>query len=63
MENWHDFEIESRKEIVSLLRNIGQKNQLIRMLIQGESDVCVTSILAVDDQRDTVVLDTSIDTE
>jgi len=63
LENWHDFEIESRKEIVSLLRNIGQKNQLIRMLIQGESDVCVTSILAVDDVRDTVVLDTSIDAE
>lgn len=63
LENWHDFEIEARKEIVALLRNIGQKNQLIRMLIQGESDVCVTSILDVDDQRDTVVLDTSIDEE
>lgn len=61
LENWHDFEIEARKEIVALLRSIGQKNQLIRMLIQGESDVCVTSILEVDDARDTVVLDTSID--
>ena len=63
LENWHDFEIESRREIVALLRNIGQKNQLIRMLIQGELDVCVTSILDVDDQRDSVVLDTSIDEE
>ena len=63
LENWHDFEIESRKEIVALLRGIGDKNQLIRMLIQGESDVCVTSILDVDDQLDTVVLDSSIDPE
>ncbi|MET0268237.1 MAG: flagellar brake protein, partial [Duganella sp.] len=57
------FEIDSRKEIVSLLRAIGQKNQLIRMLIKGESDVCVTSILDVDEQRDTIVLDCSIDPE
>ncbi len=63
LENWHDYEIESRKEIVSLLRGIGDKNQLIRMLIQGEADVCVTSILEVDDQLDTVVLDSSIDPE
>ena len=63
LENWHDYEIESRKEIVSLLRGIRGKNQLIRMLIQGESDVCVTSILDVDDQLDTVVLDSSIDPE
>jgi c-di-GMP-binding flagellar brake protein YcgR len=63
LENWHDFEISSRKEIVALLRGIGEKNQLIRMLIQGESDVCVTAILDVDDQLDTVILDSSIDTE
>ena len=63
LENWHDYEIESRKEILSLLRGIVDKNQLIRMLIQGEADVCVTSILDVDDQLDTVILDSSIDTE
>jgi len=63
LENWHDYEIESRKEIVSLLRGIGEKNQLIRMLIQGESDVCVTSIRDVDERLDTVVLDSSIDPE
>ena len=63
LENWHDFEIESRKEIVALLRGIGDKNQLIRMLIHGEADVCVTSILDVDEQLDTVVLDSSIDKE
>ncbi|MYM98827.1 flagellar brake protein [Duganella vulcania] len=63
LENWHDFEVESRKEITSLLRGIGEKNQLIRMLIQGEADVCVTSILEVDEPHNTVYLDCSIDRE
>ncbi|TFW26003.1 flagellar brake protein [Duganella callida] len=63
LENWHDFEIESRREIYALLRAIGEKNQLIRMLIQGEADVCVTSILDVDDAADAVYLDCSIDKE
>jgi len=63
LENWHDFEVESRKEIISLLRGIGEKNQLIRMLIHGESDVCVTSILEVDEQHSAVYLDCSIDRE
>ena len=63
LENWHDFEVASRKEISSLLRGIGEKNQLIRMLIQGEADVCVTSILEVDEHSGTVLLDCSIDKE
>ncbi len=62
-ENWHDFEIASRREIISLLRNIGEKNQLIRMLIHGEADVCVTSILDVDPDTNTVILDRSINRE
>ncbi len=63
LENWHDFEVESRKEIVALLRGISEKKQLIRMLIHGESDVCVTSILEVDADNDTVILDRSINAE
>ncbi|MYM85511.1 flagellar brake protein [Duganella sp. FT50W] len=63
LENWHDFEVESRREIYALLRGIGEKNQLIRMLIGGEADVCVTSILAVDEAANAVFLDCSIDAE
>src|SRR5471032_2739989 len=63
LENWHDFEVELRREIVSLLRSIGEKNQLIRMLIRGESDVCVTSILDVRPDEGVVILDCSIDKE
>ena len=61
IENWHNFEIVSRREIIALLRAIGEKKQLIRMLIHGEADVCVTSILAVDAVNDQLILDCSID--
>ena len=60
-ENWHDFEVDSRREIVSLLRSLGEKNQLIRMLVHGEADVCVTSILAVDADTNSLYLDCSVD--
>ena len=61
LEDWHDYQVASRREIVALLRQIGERNQLIRMLIKGEADVCVTSILAVDEDSNTVVLDRSIE--
>ena len=63
LENWHDFEVVSRKEIIALLRGIGEKKQLIRMLIHGESDICVTSILDVDTDNNVVILDRSINQE
>jgi c-di-GMP-binding flagellar brake protein YcgR len=63
LENWHDYEVESRREIVALLRQIADKNQLIRMLVDGEADVCVTTILAVDLDNERVILDLSINRE
>lgn len=61
LEDWHDYEVGSRREIVALLRQIGEQNQLIRMLIKGEADVCVTTILAVDEDSGALILDRSID--
>lgn len=63
LESWHDYEVESRREIVALLRQISEKKQLIRMLIKGQADVCVTSLLAVDPDDGTIVLDRSISQE
>ena len=63
LENWHDYEVESRREIVALLRQISEKHQLIRMMVKGEADVCVTSILEVDPDTNTMGLDRSIDRE
>lgn len=61
LENWHDFEVESRREIIALLRGIGEKNQLIRMLVKGEADVCVTALLDVQGEKGVMLLDCSID--
>ena len=63
LENWHDYEVGSRREIIALLRSIGEKNQLIRMLVHGEADVCVTSILEVDPDTSTLILDRSVNRE
>ena len=63
LENWHDYEVSSRREIVALLRQIQEKKQLIRMKIKGEADVCVTSILDVDADAGQFVLDRSINRE
>jgi c-di-GMP-binding flagellar brake protein YcgR len=61
LENWHDYEVESRREIVALLRQIGEKHQLVRMLVKGEADVCVTTVLEVDLDTNSMVLDRSIE--
>lgn len=63
LENWHDYRVESKREIVALLRQIAEKHQLVRMLVRGEEDVCVTSLLQVDPDEGTLVLDRSIDRE
>jgi c-di-GMP-binding flagellar brake protein YcgR len=63
IENWHNFQIESRREIVALLRTIAGKNQLSRMLINGEADVAVTTILEVDAEADELIIDCSINRE
>jgi c-di-GMP-binding flagellar brake protein YcgR len=63
MENWHDYEVESRREVITLLKSLGENHQLIRMLVHGEADVAVTSILAVDVENNAVVLDRSINPE
>lgn len=61
LENWHDYTVESRREIIALLRGIREKKQLVRLAVIGESDVCVTSVLEVDPDSDSVYLDCSID--
>jgi c-di-GMP-binding flagellar brake protein YcgR len=63
LENWHDYEVESRREIVALLRQISEKHQLIRVLVSGEADVCVTSILGVDPDSNSIILDRSVNRE
>ena len=63
MEDWHNFEVGSRREVIALLRQLGERNQSIRMLIRGQADVCVTTILKIDADNDIVVLDVPVDRE
>jgi c-di-GMP-binding flagellar brake protein YcgR len=63
LQDWHKYEISSRREITSLLRQIGEKKQLVRMLVRGEADVCVTSILDMDEAAGTMLLDCPINRE
>ncbi len=52
-----DYEIYSRREIINLLRSLGECNQLIQLRIEGSADTIVTSVLAVEDSAGEVVID------
>jgi c-di-GMP-binding flagellar brake protein YcgR len=62
-ESKRDYEIRSRKEVVALLRQISEKKQLIRLMTKGEADVCITSLLNVDPDNGTIILDRSVSRE
>lgn len=51
------YTVRSRREIISLLRNVEQKNQLVRMQANRGADSAVTSILEVDDASNSVIID------
>ncbi|GGX98506.1 flagellar brake protein [Massilia dura] len=56
-ENWHDFEVGSRREIIALLRKLSETRQTVRVAARDGGAVYVTSILEVDGDTDTVLLD------
>lgn len=55
IEDLAQYRIQSRREILSLLKNVNQKKQLVRMVFNEGADAIVTSILEVD--PDGVVID------
>lgn len=55
------FRIHSRGEIINILRNLQDKKQMLRMMIRGGAHSTVTSILDVDKDSESVVLDVSPD--
>lgn len=56
-EDLSPYQVQSPREIVALLRKLNESNQLIRMVTSSGAEPIVTSILAVDDTSDMVVLD------
>ena len=57
IEDLGPYQVHSRREIISLLRNIGERNQLVRMVIKGGTESVVTSILQVDEASNAVIID------
>lgn len=53
------YEVNSVREITSILRSLSEKNQLIRMIINGGDEVIVTTILDIED--DSVIIDRAPD--
>ena len=53
----NSYRVNSRREIISLLRSLKDRNQLVSLLIGGGSDAVVTSVLEVDEASNLVVVD------
>lgn len=51
------YQVNSRREIIHLLRTVGQRNQLVNMQANHGADSVVTSILEVDDAQNIVIID------
>lgn len=56
------FKVNSRREIIALLRALSDQRQLIRLLVDGSGSTCMTSILHVDEDDGVVILDAPADT-
>ena len=57
IENLGPYQVHSRREIIALLRSIMDGRQLVRMVFNGGSEAIVTTILAVEDETSTIVID------
>ncbi len=58
-ENQSPFQVESRREILALLRGLRENNQMISMMINGGSEVFITTILDVDDTNNLITIDSA----
>ncbi len=58
-ENQSPYQVESRREILALLRGFRDKGQLISMMINGGSEVYITSVLDIDDGNNIVIIDSA----
>lgn len=58
-ENQSPFLVESRREVIALLRGLKEKNQLISMMINEGAEIFITSVLEIDDLNNTVTIDSA----
>ncbi|MFA9275808.1 MAG: flagellar brake protein [Candidatus Aquirickettsiella gammari] len=62
-ENQSPYQVESRREIIAILRGFREKNQLISMYINNGAEAFITSVLEVDDANNTVIIDSASSNE
>ncbi|MBI3284464.1 MAG: flagellar brake protein [Burkholderiales bacterium] len=58
-ENQSPFQVDSRREIIALLRGLKESNQLIGMMINSGSEIFITTVLDVDDANNSVIVDSA----
>lgn len=58
-ENQSPYQVESKREIFSILKGFRDKSQLISMLINGGSEAFITSVLDIDDKNNTLIIDST----
>ncbi|MFZ6753137.1 flagellar brake protein [Undibacterium sp. Dicai25W] len=58
-ENQSPYQVDSRREIISLLKGLRDSNQLISMLIHSGSEVFITSILDIDEENNLMIVDSA----
>lgn len=56
-EELNRYQVISRREIISILRTLGNSNQLIRMQVDNGSEAIMTSLLGVEEGSDLIVID------
>lgn len=59
MQELSPYQVYSRREIIGLLRSVESHNQLVSMHINRGAEAIVTSILAVDETNDSVIIDSA----
>ncbi|AZP13898.1 flagellar brake protein [Undibacterium parvum] len=56
-ENQHPFQVDSRREIIALMRGLKESNQFISMMISGGAEIFITTVIDVDDTNNLLVID------
>ncbi|MBS0309457.1 MAG: flagellar brake protein [Proteobacteria bacterium] len=51
------YQVQSRREIIALLRSIGQQKQMVTLHLNGGRDSVLTSVLEVDEDNNIVYID------
>lgn len=57
LDEFNQYRVQSRREIIALLRAMQARNQLVTLLINGGSDAIVTSILDIEEDEGLVIID------